>query len=356
MSAPRLKIVSPSKKLSLRDIPKVELHRHLDLTFRVSTLRELAAAAGLKPPASEEDFAREYLIREPLSDLSAMLERFLIPQRVLGSEAALERLAFEAVEDAAAEGIRILELRYDPYFIAMGHANLSWDKIHASILRGLARARAAAPTVAVGLICIVRRSIPLRDAEAVVRFAIDHRESFVALDLADDEERYDSVPFAHAFEKARAAGLRVTVHAGEANYAGAARAVIDAVDRLGASRIGHGVQIWRSEQALEFIKSRRIPLELCPTSNWLTRAVPALEAHPFVGLMNEGVRVTINADDPGVFGIDLVNEYRILSEMHGLDTDDFTRINDVAAAASFIPFREKQAVWPRAIDNGLVGG
>jgi adenosine deaminase len=348
-----LSLVPPAKRPSLEAIPKVELHRHLEGSLRLSTLRELAVASGMSVPADELRFKEHFVLSAPTSDLAAALNKFLLTQRLLSSEAILERVAFEAVEDAAREGIRILELRYAPTYVALGHPLLKWDAIHAAILAGLERARREIPTVATGLICIVQRTSPLREAESVTRFAIEHRDTFIGLDLADDEERFDCAPFARAFEAARAAGLKITVHAGEANYAGAARAVIDAVDRLGAMRIGHGVQVWRSEQAMEFIKSRRIPLELCPTSNWLTRAVPSLAAHPFVGLREEGVAVAICADDPGPFGIDLVNEYRVLSELHGLDAEDFTRINDLAAAASFIPFARRQEAWPRPIDRSL---
>lgn len=311
----------------------------------------MAATGSL--PADDERFKEHYLVRRPMDDLSSVLNRFLASQRLLSSAAAVERLAFEAVEDAAREGVRLLELRYAPSFVALGHPLLKWDAIHEAVVRGLDRARREIPQVAVGLICIVQRILPLREAEDVVRFAIDNKDTFCAIDLADEEERFDCAPFVRAFEKARAAGLKATVHAGESNYPGSARAVIDAVERLGAMRIGHGVQIWRSEQALEFVKARKVPLELCPTSNWLTKAVPSLEAHPFIGLWEEGVSVTIGADDPGAFGIDLVHEYRVLQDLHGLDAEDFDRINDVAAAASFIPHKEKQAAWPRPIDRSL---
>ena len=348
-----LSLVPPFKRPSLLAIPKVELHRHLEGSIRPSTLRELAVGAGLNVPASDGAFRDADLVCKPVADLSTMLRKLLAPQKLLSSAAVLERLAYEAVEDASNEGVRLLELRYAPTFIAKGHRQLDFDRIHAAVCAGLARAKKDFPAVATGLICTVQRTLPLADAETVVRFALEHRETFIGLDLADDEENYACAPFARAFEKARAGGLKITVHAGEANVPSAARSVMDAVEILGAMRIGHGVQIWRSEQATELIKAKKIPLELCPSSNWLTQAVPTLEAHPFRGLMDDGVMVTICSDDPGTFGIDLVNEYRVLSELHGLDVDDFDRINDLAAAVSFIPFKDKQAAWPRAIDRSL---
>lgn len=336
----------------LRAIPKVELHRHLECSLRPSTLRELLGAGGMPVPAEREAFAKMYLVMEPMDDLEQVLGKFLATQKVLSTEEVLERITFEAVEDAYHDGVRILELRYAPTFVQLGHSHLSFEKIHEAIVRGRDRACAQYP-IAVGLIAIIQRILPFEEGRRVAEFAIANRDTFVALDLADNEVGFDSKPFAPLFKKARAAGLRITVHSGEADVEGSPYFVRDAVEILGAERVGHGVQIYREPEMIEFIRSRRIPLELCPTSNWLTNAVSAVNKHPFKQLMDQDVLVTINSDDPGVFGIDLTNEYRVLHEGLGLGLDDFTRCNDTAAAASFIPLAERQKVWPRQIRKDL---
>lgn len=332
-------------------IPKVELHRHLECSMRLTTLTDLARQAGLQVPQDPHALRKMFLVTEPMRDLESVLAKFLVTQQVLTSEQALERIAFECVEDAAREGIRILELRYAPTFITQGHPHLSFEKIHEAFLRGIERARAL--PIAVGLIAIIQRTNSLRDAERVTDFAIAHRDTFIALDLADNEVGFDAKPFAPMFAKARKAGLGVTVHSGEAIFPGASQAPVEAVRYLGAQRIGHGLQIHNDPQAIEFIRSHGIPLELCPTSNWLTNAVPSLKEHPFRRLMEQGVSVTINSDDPGVFGIDLVHEYDVLAHEHAFTRAEFDRCNDIAAAASFIPFAQKQKHWPRAIDRTL---
>jgi adenosine deaminase len=337
---------------SLDSIPKVELHRHLECSLRLSTLMELAPHVGIEVPATENEIKRRWLVTEPMRDLEAVLKKFMTTQAVLDSEEILERITYEVIEDASRENVRILELRYAPTFIRHGHEHLSFEKIHQAIVKGVQRAAKTLP-IAVGLIAIIQRTLPLNEAARVTDFAIDNRDTFLALDLADNEEGFEPTPFAPLFEKARASGLHVTVHSGESDLPLASEYVRTAIERLGAERIGHGVQIHKSPEMIEFVKKRKIPLELCPTSNWLTNAVPSTAAHPFRKLMEAGVPVTINSDDPGVFAIDLTNEYRVLRDEQRLSIAEFEKCNDTAAANSFLPYDVKQKFWPRPIDKSL---
>ena len=337
--------------IHLDGIPKAELHRHLECSLRLSTLCELAPLVGIEVPATEIEIKRRMLVTEPMRDLESVLKKFMTTQAVLASEEILSRITYEVIEDACRENVRILELRYAPTFIRHGHDNLSFEKIHQAILKGV-RAAKDLP-IAVGLIAIIQRTLPLAEAARVTDFAIENRDTFIALDLADNEEGFEPGPFAPLFERAKKAGLHITVHSGESDLPQAAEYVRTAIERLGAERIGHGVQIHKSPELIELVKKRKIPLELCPTSNWLTNAVPSTAAHPFRKLMQAGVPVTINSDDPGVFDIDLTNEYRVLHEEQGMDTSDFARCNDIAAANSFLPYEAKQKFWPRPIDKSL---
>lgn len=334
--------------MNLKEIPKVELHRHLELSVRHSTLRELAPAGGIPVP-NDQVFAERFLITEPMVNLGAVLNKFLDTQKLLGSSEILERITYEACWDAYhIEGIRLLELRYAPTFVRQGHEHLSFQQIHDAIVRGARRAQTEVP-IAVGLICIIQRILPVKEAEAVTQFAIDNRSTFVGLDLADNEEGFDSKPFAPFFQRAATAGLGITVHSGEANLPKAPRYVKDAIDYLGATRIGHGVQIYRDPEIMSYVKARGVTLELCLTSNWLTQAVTQIQDHPLRRLMEAGVRTTINSDDPGIFNIDLVHEYELLQKHHHFTLAEFDRCNDLAAEASFIPFAEKQKNWPRPL-------
>lgn len=320
--------------------------------MRPSTLKELARAQGIRVPENEEEFKREFLVTEPMADLGAVLKKFMVTQQVLNRPEVLTRITREIIEDCFSEGVRILELRYAPTFIEEGHENMTFDSIHKAIVAGV-RACAHLP-IAVGLLLIIQRIRSQEDAKRVTDFAIANRDTIVGLDLADNEVGFNCVPFAPHFMAAKRAGLKITVHAGEAPVPSASQSVYDAVEQLGADRIGHGVQIAKDERAMAFIRERRIPLELCPISNWLTNAVPSVAAHPFRKLMEAGVPVTLNTDDPGVFNSTLLEEYDNLEKLHGFTEAEFNRINDIAAAASFIPLEKKQAVWPRKIDMSLV--
>jgi len=150
--------------------------------------------------------------------------------------------------------------------------------------------------------------------------------------------------------KAREAGLQVTVHAGEEPVPSAPDEVRDAILKLGAERIGHGIHIINDDAVIALARERNVALEVCPTSNWLTSSVPSIREHPIKRLIDAGVAITINSDDPGLFGIDLCHEYEILHREHEFSMSDFDRCNDIAAAQSFIPTDIKQLVWPRKIE------
>lgn len=339
----------PSRESRWASLPKVDLHRHLDCSIRPQTLRELLLAAGEKVPTDPAAFASKYLVKEPMSDLGAVLRKFQAAQKALSSSAVLTRVTRECIEDAAAEGIRILELRYAPTFIQDGHENLSFEQIHLAIVNGVEACRHL--PIAVGLIAIVQRIKPVSVGAAVIDFAIEHRETFVGVDLADNEDGFEPKPFEAMFQKARASGLHVTIHAGEANVASAADNVLTSIHRLSAERIGHGVQIAnpeipRSSAVLSEIVRLGIPLEVCPTSNILTNTFRSISDHSILRLRDAGVLVTINTDDPGVFDFNLSHEYDALADHLGFAHADFVACAEIAARASFIPLSARQLVWP----------
>lgn len=329
-------------------IPKAELHRHLELCVREASIRELAPRFHIDLP-NEAAFKERFIIDQPMHDLGSVLSKFLDTQKLWATEELIERLTFEACEDAyKIDNVRILELRYAPTFIRQGHEDLSFEQIHSAVLAGVARAEKRYP-IAVGLICVIQRILPVKDAEAVTDFAIAHKGTFVGLDLADNEVGFDSKPFAPFFQRAREAGLGITVHCGEAAVPKAPRYVREAIEHLGATRIGHGVQIYRDQEVMKLVRDRGVVLELCPTSNYLTQAIPRMEEHPFPMLMEFGIRTTINTDDPGIFNIDLNGEFEVLQNKLGLSEMQLQSCIDTAAAASFVPLAKRRKVWTRPL-------
>ena len=222
--------------MDLKSIPKVALHRHLELSVRHSTIKELAPQFGFDV-STQEKFAEKFLLTQPMADLGSALSKFLDTQKLIANEQILERLAFEACEDAHNEGIKILELRYAPTFVRLGHEDkLTYDQIHQAFVKGITKAEQKF-NMAVGLICIAQRILPVETAHEVIDFAIANKDTFIGVDLADNEVGFDCKAFAPVFKKAKAAGLGITIHSGEANVPEAPQYILDAINDLGATRI-----------------------------------------------------------------------------------------------------------------------
>lgn len=334
----------------LRSLPKIDLHRHLDCSMRWSTLVELAPQVGIELPPDANACRDQFLVTSPMKDLGSVLRKFLTAQKVLASEEILARLAYEACEDAFNDGVLVLELRYAPTFIAEGHPKLNFENIHGALVKGLAEARRRLP-MAVGLIVTLQRIKPVAEAAHVVDFVIDHKDTVIGLDLADNEEGFDPKPFAPLFQKAKKAGVRATVHSGEAPNEYSAKWVRDSVEILGAERIGHGVQIVRDPAVMRFVRERGVTLEICPLSNMLTQAFATDRDHPARRLLEDGVKITVNSDDPGVFATTLTDDYEFLQRVHGFTAKDFALANENARQASFLPAADIARAWPRRKDD-----
>lgn len=323
--------------MNVETLPKVELHRHVEGALRYATMKEWVLADGLQSADAPETQLRDFiLIDKPVDGLKVFLEKFGLIHRVLSTPERIRRMAFEACEDAWREGVRLLELRYSPVFIRGERAGLDFDRIHAALLDGIAAAQKRYP-LPVGLIGILGREWDLPTATRVTDFFIANRDTVVGLDLANDEANFGGKPFAGLFRKARNAGLRLTVHAGESAIPTSSESIRSALDDLGAERIGHGVQIHKDPALMEEVARRGVLLELCPTSNILTKSIPTLESYPIRQIWAAGVKVSLNADDPGVFDYDLNREYRLMADLHGLTADDFAAMNRDARASSFLP-------------------
>jgi len=243
---------------------------------------------------------------------------------VLQTAAALERAALELGVDSAAENIDYLEVRWAPRLHLRN--GLSVPEVIAAVLAGLA----AAPLSAVAIVCAMRHHTPEENvalAREAGRFA---GKGVVGFDLAGDEVRYPAAPQRPAFEAARAAGLRLTCHAGEA---GEPSSVEEALS-LGVERIAHGVIGAREPRIVERIRSEGVVLDLCPTANWKCKAIPSLAEHPLPGLVRAGVRCTISTDSRTVADTTLSREFELASGM-GLSDEELQRCNQVAYEAKF---------------------
>lgn len=321
--------------MNLSHLPKVELHRHLDCSMRLESMLRIASQLGMKLPQSLEEQQRLFLIKTPMENLGMVLGKFRMAQMLLHSYEVLEELAFDVVSEGAKENIKLLELRYAPTFIQEGHPQLQWGMIHEAFLRGIARAKALYD-IEVGILLIIQRTRPLSVAQSVCDFAIENKASVVGLDLADNEDGFDAKPFEPVFERARKEGLRISIHAGEIPKPQSVVNVEESILRLGAERIGHGIQVIKDPKVMDLLVSKRICLEVCPTSNYLTQAIPHLKNHPLRALKNHGINLTINTDDPGIFDYTLSEELRVTQESLGFSFEELQQFQRMAFNASFI--------------------
>jgi adenosine deaminase len=329
--------------MDLRALPKVDLHRHLEGAIRLSTIIDIYREAGEPLPAdTPEELAPAAQVLHPMNSLDEVLSFFRIAQGALRSYDAVERITYEAVEDLAADNVRLAELRFSPDFMCRP-ARLDWDGVMEAVLAGIERARSQ-HDVAVGLIAIVSRSYGLESAIRTVEFALRHREHLVGFDLADDELAWPPREFVEVLRPLHRAGVPLTAHYGEA---GGPEYPKEAIELLEVRRLGHGVSVAWSPEVTQLAIERGVVIEACPTSNARTRAVPSIEEHPARRLLQEGALVTINTDDPGLFGIDLTHELEVARRDLHFDDGDLRTVTENAIAASFLPEGLKTEVRER---------
>ncbi len=324
-------------------LPKAELHCHLEGAIRTATIIDIAREYGLELPAYDVAGLDPHVkVYEQLKDLGAVLDAFGIAQRSIASPAVVERMAGELFEDANAQNIKLLEVRFSPDWAFSGH-RLDWDAALEGILRAKERA-VARFGMAIGIIAITSRGLGASSCEKTVDWAIRWKSHLHGVDLADGEDAYPIRDFARPMLRAKQAGLRVTVHSGEDTPASA---VVDTIRALNPDRIGHGTHIMEDPAAVGLARERGVTLEMCPWSNYLTSSVKRIEEHPLRRLFDLGVKVTISSDDPELLDTNLNNEYRIAHEILGLNLADIAACNRHAVEASFIPEAEKRAVAER---------
>ncbi len=327
------------------DLPLVDLHRHLDGNVRLETVLDLARQHGIRLPADTLEGLRPHAqISAPVPGLPAFLEKFDLLKEIFVDTAAIERITYENLEDALREQLDYVELRFSPAFIGERHG-IPTAEVTAAVCRALDRARGRVPVLA-NLIVIMSRDMGEASCWEALESAVAHqRDGVVAIDLAGNEGGFPGGRFRHHFERARAAGLRVTVHAGEG---AGAESVHQAIEELGAERIGHAVRAADDPALLELIAERGIAIESCPTSNVQTSTVGSYADHPLPAFLRRGLLVTLGSDDPGISGIDLAHEYTIARDRLGLSAEELRRLQDNGVRAAFLSAEQQKLLRVRA--------
>jgi adenosine deaminase len=310
----------------------IDLHRHLDGSLRLETILDLGRRHGIPLPGDTLEALRPHVVvTTPQPGLVEFLAKFRWMTGVLVDYDACRRVARENVEDARREGIRYIELRFSPAFMADAH-NLDPSRVTAAVIEGV-REGEASTGVRANLIGILTRTYGPVRARRELRALLDHRHEISALDLAGDEGNWPAELFVEHFRAGRDAGWQVTVHAGEA---AGAQSIVTAVELLGATRIGHAVRAVEDPAVMDLLRDRGIGIEANLTSNVQTSTVPDYASHPLGTFLEAGLLATINTDDPGISGIDLPHELDVAAPAAGLDESQIVRALENAWDIAFL--------------------
>lgn len=318
-----------------------ELHLHLDGSLRLGTMLDIALRENIitLPAKLEPDLRTTLLCGEVRESLGQYLEHFAHTTAVMQSQPALKRIAMELMEDLAADGVKYAEVRFMPSLhTARG---MSEDFVMGAVLDGLGEG-GRRYGVHWGLIVCSMRHVDPETTRRMIDLAIRYKScGVVAVDLAGDDN-LPALEHAPHFLRARESGLHVTIHAAEE---GPSERIMEAVERFGAERIGHGVKAIHDPRVMDFIKRRNIGIEACLTSNVQTRTAASYETHPALLYLREGITVSLNTDNRMLAGTTMPREFALAKEKWRLGEDDERQLLWNAIHTSFAPSDVKTELY-----------
>ena len=321
-------------------LPLVDLHRHLDGNIKPHTIWQLADKHGIQLPAANiDELAVKTQIQGKTSDLLAFLEKLDMGVSVLADAEACHLVAYENMRDASQQNLDYVELRFSPYYMAQAF-DLNLADVVEAVADG-AEQGARDFGVQFNLIGILSRTFGAEACMAELNGLLAHKEKIRALDLAGDEIGYPAPLFVEHFTRARDANWSITVHAGEAD---GPQSIWNAINLLGATRIGHGVAAIKDQKLMDYMRENQIAIESCPTSNYQTATVQDLAQHPLPEFLARGLLVTLNTDDPAVSNIDIQHEYKVAADTLGLNNAQLRVIQENGLKAAFLTEQQKQTL------------
>jgi adenosine deaminase len=328
-----------------QSLPKTDLHVHLDGSLRLESILELATEQGIELPSTTLEGLRAAIgCGKNFGSLVEYLRGFEITLKVMQSEAALERIAFELAEDAHRENVRYMELRYAPMLHT--RRGLKLTKVVEAVLDGLRRARETYGIKANVIICGIRNISPESSYE-MAELAVAYKgRGVVGYDLAGAEYDHPAKHHRKAFQLVRDNNINCTIHAGEAY---GPESIAQAIHVCGAHRIGHGCRLRENGDLLHYVNDHRIPLEICPSSNVQTGAVRDIASHPLKLYFDLGIRVTVNTDNRLITDTTVSQELWLCHTQMDMAFRDIKSVILAGFKSSFRPFHEKQAALRRVV-------
>lgn len=324
--------------MNLVNLPKIELHCHLDGSLRPGTILDIAKKEGIDIPYFDVDGIQKE-ITAPLecNSLNEYLQAFAIPNLVMQSKESLRRTTFELLEDAAKENVKYIEVRFAPLLHTT--RGLGVEEIVESVIDGIKKAEEKYD-IKGNLILSCMRSMPVdRAFEVVEKGKKFIGKGVVGIDLCASEDEGFCERFIEPIALARKYGYRVTIHAGET---GVGKNVLDAVELLGAERIGHGVFIRDCIEAYNIVKERGVTLEMCLTSNVQTKAVKSFNEHPIYDFYKDGIKVTLSTDNRTVSDTNMTKECSLALKEFKITYEDYKQIYYNSVEACFADLNTKE--------------
>lgn len=329
----------------IKRLPKTDLHVHLDGSLRLTSLLDMAQEQKVKLPSEDPDkLGKLVMAGDVCLSLTDYLRGFDITLSVLQTEEALYRAAIELVEDAAAENVQYMEVRYSPMLHMQ--KGLPLTTIVEAVLAGLRDGKQKFG-VRSGLIISALRQIDPKWSLRLAELAVAYKnKGIVGYDLAGAEDGFQAKKHAASFHLIRSNNVNCTAHAGEAF---GPESIHQALHDCGAHRIGHGTRLREDGDLLNFIADHRVPIEVCLKSNVQTRAVDSIESHPLQFYHDFGVRVTINTDNRLITNTTVTDEYMLWIKHFDASISDVREVIINGFKSSFQPYRVRQDMLSRVI-------
>ncbi|VWU51776.1 adenosine deaminase, putative [Hepatocystis sp. ex Piliocolobus tephrosceles] len=325
-----------------RRLPKCELHCHLDLCFTAEFFLKCIKKFNLEKSLSDEEILDSYLFTKKGKSLSEFVDKALKVSEIYKDYETLEEMAYSATIEKYKEGVVIMEFRYSPTFVSSKH-NLDVDLIHKAFVNGINKAvEEVNHKIHVGLICIGDTGHPLADIKKSAEFCIKNKKDFIGFDHGGYEvnlERYRDI-FNYLTEN----GIPLSIHAGEDVTLPNLDTLYTVINILKVKRIGHGIRVSESKELINLVKEKDLILEINPISNDLLSNVKSISTHPIRYLYDQGVKVSVNSDDPGMFLAEITDNYEQLYKHLNFTLEEFMQMNKWAIEKSFVDEKIKTNV------------
>ncbi|MCF7825153.1 MAG: adenosine deaminase [Candidatus Marinimicrobia bacterium] len=329
--------MKPVRRDFLLELPKPELHCHLDGSLRLETMLDLAQKDKVELPAKDVDGLRKaVVVQGRVKNLEEYIDKFKYTLAVLQTPEALQRVAFELAQDAAAENVRHLEVRYSP--ILHNDKGMTAMESLDAVISGLREAQHEF-NISTGVIVCGIRNFSIESSIELAELAIAYKyRGVIGYDLAGIEENFPAKHHLEAFYLIRNNNVNVTLHAGEAY---GPQSIHQAIHYCGANRIGHGTRLREDGDLMNYINDHRICLEICLTSNIQTGTIDKVENHPLKFYHDYGLRLSLNTDNSLISGVTLVDEYMLAHKTFNFNMLDFKDFIISGFKSAFLQHRER---------------